>query len=136
MTTEKKFTIQDFLNNTKNISQMTIEENYKDVWLFDWFGDWEDEVIEWNDITADRNFRRYLILIRRIIEGMTNFAILDDEFTMKLNSPWDCSIWIGKKWLRLDLEIHHFTYMKNTDDDWDLRNETLDFERLMKWLNK
>ena len=101
MTEEKEFTVRDFLQATKELvlNDVTIDANYSNFNLFDWFEEDEEH---------DRLFRRAITKTKRLIEKCTNFAILDMEFCMKINSSDSVSVWIGKMYLEMNIGMEKY----------------------------
>jgi len=137
MTEEKKFTVRDFLQSTKElvINDITIDSNYSNFSLFDWFED---------DEQHDKLFQRAVRKIKSLIEKCTNFAILDMEFCMKINSSDTVSVWIGKMYIEMETDlksyrdsIWYYEFQKNIDNpnSREERQETKDEDRLFTWLN-
>lgn len=137
MTEEKLFTVRDFLQSTKEliINEITIEANYNNFNLFDWFE--EDE-------QHNRLFQRAIRKIKSLIERCTNHAILDMEFIMKIQSSDNISFWIWKMYCEMEIDLEKYSdsnwfyeFQKDIDNpnSREERQETKDEDRLFNWLN-
>lgn len=133
----EKFTVRDFLQATKElvISDITIDANYSNFNLFDWFEE---------DNEHDKLFQRAIKKIKTLIEKCTNHAILDMDFCMKINSSDTVSVWIGKMYIEMETDLTNYgdsswfyEFQKDIDNmnSREERQETRSDDRLFTWLN-